>query len=60
MVERLEIGRLLRAGTTGFVLGCRVSYLKSPLFGSLVRAPLGADEFGRSLPGLRDYPRCPY
>jgi len=41
MVERYEIGRLLRAGTTGFVVGCRVSQLDSPLFGGLVRAPLG-------------------
>lgn len=46
MVETLEIGRLLRASTTGFVLGCRVSYLESSLFGSLVRAPLGADASG--------------
>ncbi len=37
----LEIGRLLRSGTTGFVAGCRVSQLESPAFGSLVRAPLG-------------------
>lgn len=41
MVEKFEIGRLLRAGTTGFVVGCRVSQLDSPLFGGLVRAPLG-------------------
>jgi hypothetical protein len=46
MVEKLEIGRLLRAGTTGFVLGCRVSYLEFPLFGSLVRAPLDGDDPG--------------
>ncbi len=43
MTERFEIGRLLRAGTSGFVVGCRVSQLDSPLFGGLVRAPLGAD-----------------
>lgn len=36
-----EIGRLLRAGTTGFVAGCRVSQLESPSFGALVTAPLG-------------------
>jgi hypothetical protein len=42
MADRFEIGRLLRAGTTGFVVGCRVSQLDSPLFGGLVRAPLGA------------------
>jgi hypothetical protein len=39
----LEIGRLLRAGTTGFIVGCRVSQLDqdAPAFGALVRAPLG-------------------
>ncbi|MFZ5822483.1 MAG: hypothetical protein ACOYYJ_21540 [Chloroflexota bacterium] len=36
----IEIGRLLRAGTTGFVAGCRVSQLTVPAFGALVRAPL--------------------
>lgn len=41
MTEKLEIGRLLRAGTTGFVVGCRVSQLDSPTFGGLVRVPLG-------------------
>jgi len=40
MMEKFEIGRLLRAGTTGFVAGCHVSQLESPLFGGLVRAPL--------------------
>jgi hypothetical protein len=40
-MDKLEIGRLLRAGTGGFVVGCRVSQLDSPLFGGLVRAPLG-------------------
>jgi hypothetical protein len=39
----IEIGRLLRAGTTGFVVGCRVSQLDVPAFGGLVRAPLGED-----------------
>jgi len=37
----IEIGRLLRAGTTGFIAGCRVSQLDAPAFGALVRAPLG-------------------
>jgi len=41
MTQQIEIGRLLRAGTTGFVVGCRVSQLDSPLFGGLVRGPLG-------------------
>lgn len=40
MAEPIEIGRLLRAGTTGFVAGCRVSQLTVPAFGALVRAPL--------------------
>ena len=42
MTQTIEIGRLLRAGTSGFVVGCRVSQLDSPLFGGLVRAPLSA------------------
>ena len=37
----IEIGRLLRSGTTGFVAGCSVSQLDAPVFGGLVRAPLG-------------------
>ena len=37
----IEVGRLLRAGTTGFVAGCRVSQIDTPSFGALVRAPLG-------------------
>ncbi len=36
----IEIGRLLRASTSGFVVGCRVSQLTAPAFGALVRAPL--------------------
>ena len=39
--QTIEIGRLLRAGTTGFVAGCRVNQLDAPSFGALVRAPLG-------------------
>lgn len=39
----IEIGRLLRGGTTGFVVGCRVSQLTSPSFGDLVRVPLDED-----------------
>ena len=41
MAEQIEIGRLLRAGTTGFIAGCRVNQLDVPSFGALVRAPLG-------------------
>lgn len=39
-MNAIEIGRLLRSGTTGFVVGCRVSQLNSPGFGALVRVPL--------------------
>ena len=41
MTTQIEIGRLLRAGTTGFIAGCRVNQLDAPAFGALVRAPLG-------------------
>ena len=40
MTQQIEIVRLLRAGTTGFIAGCRVSQLTVPAFGALVRAPL--------------------
>jgi len=40
MTNKIKIGRLLRAGTTGFVAGCRVSQLESPRFGGLVRVPI--------------------
>lgn len=40
-MAEIEIGRLLRAGTTGFTAGCRVSQFTVPAFGELVRAPLG-------------------
>lgn len=39
-MSAIEIGRLLRAGTAGFVVGCRVNQLTAPAFGSLVRVPL--------------------
>ncbi len=39
-MSAIQIGRLLRAGTTGFVVGCRVNQLSSPSFGALVRVPL--------------------
>ena len=42
MMTAIEIGRLLRAGTTGFVAGCRISQIEAPAFGALVRAPLEA------------------
>ena len=39
----IQIGHLLRAGTTGFVAGCSVSQAETPAFGTLVRAPLDKD-----------------
>jgi hypothetical protein len=47
-MTQIEIGRLLRAGTTGFIAGCRVSQMTVPAFGALVRAPLepGYQVFG--------------
>lgn len=42
-MSQIEIGRLLRAGTAGFVVGCRVSQMNLPSFGSLVRVPLEED-----------------
>lgn len=36
----LQIGRLLRAGTGGFIAGCSVAQFESPAFGALVVAPV--------------------
>lgn len=38
--NRIEIGRLLRASTSGCVVGCRVSQLTAPSFGCMVNIPL--------------------
>ena len=43
MTQAIQIGRLLRAGTPGFVVGCRVTQLDTPSFGALVKAPVSAD-----------------
>jgi hypothetical protein len=43
MTQSIQIGYLLRAGTSGFVAGCSVSQLEAPAFGALVRAPLDKD-----------------
>jgi hypothetical protein len=43
MTKQIEIGRLLRAGISGFVFGCRVSQVEAPSFGALVRVPLEHD-----------------
>lgn len=48
-MSAIEIGRLLRAGTTGCVIGCRVSQLDIPVFGGLVSIPL---ESGYQVYGL--------
>jgi hypothetical protein len=41
-----DIGRLLRAGTTGFVAGCRVSQFTTPSFGALVTVkPEGIENY---------------
>jgi hypothetical protein len=40
-MTQIEIGRLLRAGTTGFIAGCSVTQFEAPAFGALVRTPLG-------------------
>jgi len=37
MATGIEIGRLLSAGNSAFTVGCRVSQLNVPAFGSLVR-----------------------
>jgi hypothetical protein len=42
-MKQYEIGRLLRAGTTGFVVGCRVAQIDAPSFGALVRVALDGD-----------------
>jgi hypothetical protein len=45
----IQIGRLLRAGNTGFVAGCRVSQEQIPALGVLVQVPL---ESGTNIYGL--------
>jgi len=39
----ISIGRLLRAGNAGFVVGCRVTQLDAPIFGAMVQADLEQD-----------------
>ncbi len=47
-MKAIEIGRLLRASTTEFVVGCRATQLTAPSFGALARVPLedGSQIFG--------------
>jgi len=40
----IEIGRLLRASTTGFVVGCRANQFNAPAFGALTRVALGQEQ----------------
>lgn len=40
-MSEIRIGRILRANTTSFVVGCRVNQLDAPAFGAMVRIPLG-------------------
>lgn len=42
-MSAIEIGRMLRAGTAGFVVGCRVTQLDTPAFGSLVRVQMSPE-----------------
>jgi hypothetical protein len=42
-MNSIQIGHLLRAGTSGFVVGCSVPQLEAPAFGALVCAPLDKD-----------------
>jgi hypothetical protein len=46
--RQVEIGRLLRASTTGCVIGCRVNQIDVPSFGCMVSIPLqpGYQVFG--------------
>lgn len=39
-MKPIEIGRLLRASTSGCVVGCRVSEISAPAFGGLLRIPI--------------------
>jgi hypothetical protein len=45
MMSAIEIGRLLRASTSECVVGCRVSQVGAPAFGSLVRIPFPGEDY---------------
>ena len=47
-MNSIAIGRLLRANTTGCVIGCRVTQANIPAFGDLLRIPLngGSQVYG--------------
>jgi len=40
MADHIEIGRLLRSETIGFVFGCKLDQIDSPSFGSMVRVKM--------------------
>jgi hypothetical protein len=40
----IEIGRLLRSGTTGCIVGCQINRLPLPAFGELVKVPVNPGE----------------
>lgn len=40
MTRGIEIGRLLRSDTTGFVFGCKVDQIDGPSFGAMVRVQM--------------------
>jgi hypothetical protein len=40
----IEIGRLLRSGTTGCIVGCQINRLPLPAFGDLVKVPVNPGE----------------
>lgn len=42
-MSEIQIGRLLRAGTSGFVVGCRVNQMDLPVLGGLVWVPQPGD-----------------
>jgi hypothetical protein len=44
-MHSIQIGHLLHSSTSQFVVGCSVSQLEAPAFGTLVRAPLD-QEYG--------------
>ncbi|MSP14077.1 MAG: hypothetical protein EXR62_14120, partial [Chloroflexi bacterium] len=43
MSEEIEVGRVLRANTQGFTVGCLKLGLDAPVFGALVKAPIRGD-----------------
>ena len=62
--DKSDVGRVLRAGTQGFTIGCQVRQLSGPSFGCLVKAqPVDAREaiprFQRRLAHLGQDVRAP-